>query len=957
MKPKLTYQELENENEILRQRFEIYEKDEKFRNYFEFNQAIMLQVNSKTKQILRANEAAVNFYGYPKNELLQKTINDVNTLSPDEISRLMEEAVKRKSNFFEFQHTLSNGEIKDVEVYASHLEIDDAICMIVTIIDITARKKAEQELKIAKEKAEENEEIYRNLVQVMPDGVYKSTNDGVFVDVNPAMVSMLGYANKEELMAIDIKTQLYFHVNDRESVELQVNLKEMGIYRMKKKDGSEIWVEDHGWLTLDKNENIIFHEGIMRDITERMSTEQAGKQAEEKIREKDMQFRKLSANVSDLIYQFTRRPDGTYFVPIASEGIRNIFGCTPEDVADDFTPIGRVIHPNDAARVISDIEYSAEHLTYFTCEFRVQIPGKEIQWILSRSTPEKLPDGSITWYGFNADITGRKRNEQIQKLIHNISNAVAISNNPEEFIVLVKNELETIIDTNNFYVALYDESTDSIDLLYHKDKKDKIKSFQAGKTLTKYVIKTKKSLLATRAVKAKLVKSGEVELVGADSEVWLGVPLFAKGKVSGVIALQSYENEKAYNESDMKTLEIISHQISISLERKKAEQDLKSALVKAQESDQLKTEFLNNMSHEIRTPLNGILGFSKLLDKSNKSEQKRKQYVNIIQDSGNQLMRIIEDILEISQLGTKQVEAIEKEICLNDLLLDLFSIFDIKAKEIKLPLYFKKGLSDKDSWILTDKSKLNKIISNLLENALKFTREGFIEFGYQQLNSSLEIYVKDTGIGIKPESQEIIFERFSQEEKGLSRNVGGLGLGLSISKENAELLGGSIKLQSEKGKGSTFIVTIPYKPVNLKIEKNSSVNDTGKTTKKRDKYTILIVEDEVINYIYLETLIEEEIDLECKTIYARNGKEAVDICTKKEGIDFVLMDLKMPVMDGFEATKLIKELRPDLPIVAQTAYSKQEDRDKAISAGCDDYITKPISEETLNEILIKYLIT
>jgi len=406
------------------------------------------------------------------------------------------------------------------------------------------------------------------------------------------------------------------------------------------------------------------------------------------------------------------------------------------------------------------------------------------------------------------------------------------------------------------------------------------------------------------------------------------------------------------------TTDTITHFLAVKEDitaRKQTEIELINAKEKAEESNRLKTEFLHNMSHEIRTPMNGIIGYSELLSGADISSEKQKQYLQIITNSSNQLLRIIDDILEISQLDTKQVKVFDKKVCLNDLLFGLFSIFDVSAKEKKIPLYYKKGLSDNKSVIFTDEIKLCKTVSNLLENALKFTQTGFVEIGYELKGEMILIYIKDTGIGINPEMQESIFERFSQENKGVSI-YGGLGLGLSIAKENTILLGGKITLESEKGKGSTFYVTIPYKPVFSNEETIDSDGNKKIKTEKKEFYTVLIAEDEEVNYLYLEALFEL-MDMNIKLLHAKNGQEAVEICKINKSINLVLMDIKMPVMNGYEAAKQIKEFRPDLPIIAQTAYSTTEDKDKAKSVGCDDFISKPILGETFNQIIARYLLT
>jgi CheY-like chemotaxis protein len=276
----------------------------------------------------------------------------------------------------------------------------------------------------------------------------------------------------------------------------------------------------------------------------------------------------------------------------------------------------------------------------------------------------------------------------------------------------------------------------------------------------------------------------------------------------------------------------------------------------------------------------------------------------------------------------------------------------LKIKERNLTLNIKKELPDAQSHISSDKTKIHKILSNILENALKFTNDGFIELGYWINKKEVTLYVKDTGIGISSKNHEIIFERFSQEEKDISQKFGGLGLGLSISIEHARLLGGDITLESEKGKGSTFFLTIPYKanPVALKVS-----NDTLINSDSNGGHTILIAEDEEVNYLYIEALFEQEPNQKHQLLHAKNGKEAVDLCIENGNIDIVLMDIKMPIMNGLEATEKLKANFPDLPIIAQTAYSTESDKEIALKHGCDDFISKPIDKEKLFGLINKYL--
>ncbi len=381
---------------------------------------------------------------------------------------------------------------------------------------------------------------------------------------------------------------------------------------------------------------------------------------------------------------------------------------------------------------------------------------------------------------------------------------------------------------------------------------------------------------------------------------------------------------------------------------KNYQKELIIAKEKAEESDKLKTEFFNNMSHEIRTPLNGIMGFTSILVDLNLSDEDRKSYTDIILGCGDQLLRVVDDILEVSMLETKQTIIDNDILCLNTQMRKLFSDYYSKALEKNIKLEMELGLGDDKCSIVTDEYKLTRIMHNLLENAIKFTNEGSVKFGYILDDERIVIHVVDTGIGINPLHHDTVFNRFSQEEKSLSQKVGGLGLGLAIVKENVNLLGGEISLVSEKGKGASFLFSLPYTHINPKPEEKTSLK------KQRIIHTILVAEDEETSCLYINTLLNS-FGYKSKVIHAKNGQEAVDLCLTNNNIELVLMDIRMPVLNGYEATEIIKKSRPQLPIIAQTAYSTSKDIDAALSIGFDDFISKPINKDRFKKVIDKYL--
>lgn len=392
--------------------------------------------------------------------------------------------------------------------------------------------------------------------------------------------------------------------------------------------------------------------------------------------------------------------------------------------------------------------------------------------------------------------------------------------------------------------------------------------------------------------------------------------------------------------------------------KKKVEEEIIKAKDQAEESDRLKSAFLANMSHEIRTPMNGILGFAELLKDPEISGQDQQEYIRIIERSGIRMLNIINDIVDISKIEAGLMTVSISETNINKQMEYIYTFFKPEIKEKKLQLSYTSPLPEQEVIIKTDHEKVYAVLINLVKNAIKYTPEGSIEFGYTLKPSNklgntaeLEFYVKDTGIGIPKEKQKAVFERFIQIETSEKRAFEGSGLGLSISKAYVEILGGKIWLESEEGKGTTFYFTIPY---TLEPKKNSIPEKKPAAIKENNQIKnlkILVVEDDLISKLLLTKAVSKYSD----TIYkASTGVEAVDTSLNNPDIDLIMMDINMPLMNGLEATKIIRQSNKEVIIIAQTAYGMSNDREKAIAAGCNDYISKPIDIDKLKELITKY---
>jgi PAS domain S-box-containing protein len=873
--------------------------------------------------IQRWNEAGKEVFGWT--EIVENAVNAVwwlERIHPDDRKRVEEGFNKtvhyESENHWQDEYRFKKSDGTYAEVYDRAYLLRDnvgkAIRMIGAMLDITERKLAEKKL-------QESEERFRSIFDKSPVGSVIVGLDKKFVKCNTAFCTFLGYTH-DELIGKAISDITYPEDVELGMLEMKLLIQgeiESSTFQKRylHKNGSIIWGEITISLVRDSNKEPLYFLPVIKDITKR-------KQAEEVLHARTALLQNITNHMFDLVAITNLKGVFTYVGPS-----HRILGFEPEQLIG--TSVFEYVHPEDAnyiANEFSKFITDPSPETTRIAEYRQRCSDGSYLWLETMGKVLFSDNGKPHSLFFSSrDITLRKKSELA--LIESEHFAKTIANSTPALLYLYDLEKEKNIWTNevhkHFFEDLRKDSANfditEISQFTHPDD---------FKVLLNH---------ADEMLNNNSIDHYEVEHRLKWKGNWKWMKLF-------VSVFKRHINGKP--------IQILGALFDID-ELKKTEQELLKAKEKAEESDRLKSAFLANMSHEIRTPMNGILGFADLLKTPGLTGKEQQRYIEIIEKSGTRMLNIINDIVDISKIEAGQMELHVMESNINKQIGYIYTFFKPEAEAKGINLFFKNPLLAKEAIIKTDGEKLYAILTNLVKNALKFTHKGSIELGYDLAVTNnhvtlLKFYVKDTGIGIPEDRLEAIFERFIQADIADEMAYQGAGLGLAISKAYVEMLGGKIWVESELGKGSTFYFTLPYK---TEPEKKSIDGQHAPSEKNNNirKLKTLIVEDDEVSGMLIEItakMFSEEI------LKARTGVEAVEACRNNPDIDLVLMDIRMPEMNGYDAVGKIREFNKEVIIIAQTAHGLAGDREKAIKSGCNDYISKPVNKNELLGLIEKY---
>lgn len=766
----------------------LQESEERYNAFINADTDMIFVKDDQCRYVL-ANEAMARFFDTTREQVLGKTDQELAENTRVYPCKSSDQRILDKAETFTIEERLGN---RIYEVTKFPLELRDNRRGIGGIMrDVTERKRNEDAI-------QNERSLLRTLIDHLPDPIYVKDSEGRKLIANKADLENIGAESEAEVIGktdfelFDSETAQHLWSDDQKVLkegQLVINREET----FHKGEKNQRWLLTTKVPLRNQQGKIVGMVGIGRDVT---------------------QQRKAGETILKLSKSIEQSPssvvitDARGIIEYANPHFSEVTGYRPEEV------IGQML------RMLKPDKINPEQLEEL---WKTINSGETWRGIIDnrRKNKTKYLDSVVVTPVLDEhkritniliiceDITSQKKEEKLKEVIQSITHDGSVAKDLIDFTSNVKKRLEDLIDLTNFYLALYDESKDMFWIPAYYDQCDDIETFDAGKTITAHVLRSKKSLLANYDDICKLKDSGVIETLGVPAQVWMGVPLLVGDKPIGVLAVQSYDNPSLYNEQDKLLLERVAHEISYIIQRIKSDEEVKQALEKAEESDRLKSAFLANMSHEIRTPLNSIIGFSELLADSFFEEELKNEFIQHIITSGNQLLNIISDIVDISKIESGEIVIRKTELPAKKLLDEIRALHILKVESRLLHFRFAYPENITEITILADKERLHQVFNNLISNALKFTSEGYLEVGCRPHGQMLEFYVKDTGIGIDPKFHAKVFERFRQVETAFTRKVGGNGLGLAITKNLIELMGGEIWLESEQGKGSTFFFTVP----------------------------------------------------------------------------------------------------------------------------------------------------
>ncbi|MCK9451653.1 MAG: PAS domain S-box protein [Bacteroidales bacterium] len=866
----------------------------------------MFFLGNKNGDILECNQKALSVLGYSINELLGKqlsTIFDIESIrqNPLQFDRLFggEHIIKERLIL------TKGGERIPVEM--SSRKMNDGTFQ-TFIRDISERRNHQRQLQQANT-------TLQGIFDTVLEAIYVLDESGTFIEVNQGACAMYGYT-RAQLIGQNPNDLAAAGMNDMEQILAQQAL----TLKTGKVCGFEFWARSSTGRVFPKE--VIVSRGTFYGKQVLIATARdisAQKQAEKHIRESEKKYRQLFETIRQGVFYH----DDKGRIIQSNPAAQLIFGLSEAELTNGLLSYEKCRWIDEDSQPMNDENYpgylalkSGKSIHDFVLGI-FNPEEKKYRWILMNAYPEfenndeKPHQVHVSF----TDITALKEVEK--RLEHSEETYRNLFQNAQVGIFRTRLSDGKIIECNERLAQMFG----------YDSREEVIKEFY---TEGNYVDKgLRQKVLETLRTEGKALNI-EAQFYRKDKSI-----------IWGSYSAKIYE--------DKGWVEGVAADIT---DRKIAEDQLIEAKNRAEESDRLKSAFLANVSHEIRTPMNGILGFTQLLQNKNLEQKDRQQYLEIIEKSGDRLLETVNNLVDISKIETGQVPIKFSTLEIEKQLLQHFQFFESQAKQKGFPLYLNVQLPKEVKSIATDVSKFNSIITNLLKNAIKYTRKGYVEFGCYMREKQLVIYVKDTGYGIPENRKKAIFNRFEQADITDRMALQGAGLGLSIVKAYAEMLEGSVWLESEAGEGTTFYFELPIgQPVHYQ-EATDSVNEDSLKYDQSPKLRILIAEDDPSSALYLEIMLR---NLDAELLFASSGAETLELFRKNPDLNLILMDIKMPKGSGLDVTRQIRETNSLIPIIAQTAYAMAGDEEQVLAAGCNAYITKPVRRQILLQLIQQVL--